>query len=135
MGRELGWVGGRVTGAVAGGDFLGGGSGDAYGNMRAVPGFPLRISAHRRSVAAEPDFSKNPRNLRLSRFSPVFHRPSSMTSRYGSQALEVGLRTGCGSGGFSAPGSVATSMAGFGAVAGFRPQPPGARIGIPAAFR
>src|SRR5487761_2131999 len=40
MGRELGWGGGRVTDAVAGGDFLGGGSGDAYGNRRAVPGFP-----------------------------------------------------------------------------------------------
>src|SRR5487761_2368844 len=75
MGGELGWVGGRVTDAVARGDFFGGGSGDAYGNMRAVPGFPLRISAHSRSVAAESDFSKNPRNLRLYRFSPSLHPP------------------------------------------------------------
>ena len=37
-----------------------------------------------------------------------------------------------GSGGFSASGSVATSMAGFARV---RPQPPGGRSAIPAAFR
>ena len=41
-----------------------------------------------------------------------------------------------GSGGFSASGSVATSMAGFATpLAAVRPQPPGARRAIPAAFR
>src|SRR5580704_17723358 len=57
-----------------------------------------------------------------------------MTSRYGSHALEAGLRLG-GRSVFSAAGSVATSMAGFAAVAGFRPHPPGGRSAIPAAFR
>src|SRR5487761_2668518 len=53
MGGELGWVGGRVTDALARGDFFGGGSGDAYGNMRAVPGFPLHLDAVQLGVLLE----------------------------------------------------------------------------------
>jgi hypothetical protein len=67
-------------------------------------------------------------------FRPLASAPS-MISRYGSQALADGLRLGRGSvsgGQFSAPGSVDTSMAGFGCCL---PHPPGRRTGIPAAFR
>src|ERR1035441_9671785 len=100
--------------------------------------------------------------------------PSSISSRYGSQALAEGLRVGgtagtgagfapgsviaslagfaaaespgrarvggCGAGsgetseaGFPTPKSVITSLAGFGTA--LRPQPPGGRIAIPAAFK
>ncbi len=85
-----------------------------------------------------------------------------MTSRYGSQLLTDGLFLGYGigsEGSFGEPESVVTSLAGFGkcasvtasvtafagsesvvtSLAGFaggrRPQPPGGRTAIPAAFR
>src|SRR5436853_7376740 len=90
--------------------------------------------------------------------------PSSIASRQGAQALAEGLRPGCDSGaavlptgsapksvitslagfagtrslltsvaGFSGTGSVITSLAGF--AAGCRPQLPGGRNAIPAAFK
>ncbi len=68
--------------------------------------------------------------------------PASINSRYGSQALACGLRPGRG----GQPGSVDVSLAGFAgapdpvdvSMAGFggdRPQRPGPRIPIPAAFK
>jgi hypothetical protein len=60
-----------------------------------------------------------------------FASSASMVSRYGSQALAEGLRLGS-RGGFSASGSVDTSMAGF---EGLRPHPPGECTAIPAARR
>ena len=60
-----------------------------------------------------------------------FASSASITSRWGSQALAEELRSGC-RGGFSAPESVDTSMAGF---AAFCPHPPAGRTAIPAARR
>ena len=60
-----------------------------------------------------------------------FDNPTSMVSRYGSQALADGLRpAGVAN---SAPKSVVTSLAGF--AGGCRPHPPGGRKAMPAAFK
>jgi hypothetical protein len=74
-------------------------------------------------------------------------RPVSMTSRYGSLVLAVGIGddfcppepvvTSLPLAGFAASGPVVTSLAGFETVIGAfrRPQPPGEPTGIPAAFK
>ena len=60
--------------------------------------------------------------------------PSSISSRWGSQALAEELRPGCGCGAFigsdSELESVITFLAGF--AGGRHPQPPGGRTGMPA---
>src|SRR5580704_18393404 len=64
-----------------------------------------------------------------------FANSASMNSRNGSHALADGVEGGVrvsSAGPFSCSGSVDTSMAGFGWA---RPQPPGGRTGMPAAFK